>query len=97
MTQRVLITGSAGRLGRAATAALTAHGLIKVRVQSDDRTGREEMFRSLAEDLDAPGALAVIDRWAEETRVRSGAAGAEDLDAGALVRVVAGALLGVRI
>ncbi len=51
----------------------------------------------LAEDLDAPGALAVIDRWAEETRVRSGAAGAEDLDAGALVRVVAGALLGVRI
>ena len=34
-------------------AALTAHGLIKVRVQSDDRTSREEMFRSLAEDLDA--------------------------------------------
>ncbi|MEO6319335.1 MAG: ribosome assembly RNA-binding protein YhbY, partial [Polaromonas sp.] len=34
-------------------AALTAHGLIKVRVQSDDRTGREEMFRSLAEELDA--------------------------------------------
>jgi RNA-binding protein len=34
-------------------AALTAHGLIKVRVQSDDRPGREEMFRSLADDLDA--------------------------------------------
>lgn len=34
-------------------AALTAHGLIKVRVQSDDRAGREDMFRSLAEELDA--------------------------------------------
>ncbi len=34
-------------------AALTAHGLIKVRVQSDDRPGREEMFRSLADELDA--------------------------------------------
>ena len=34
-------------------AALTAHGLIKVRVQSDDRPGREALFRSLADDLDA--------------------------------------------
>ncbi len=34
-------------------AALNAHGLIKVRVQSDDRPGREEMFRSLAEELNA--------------------------------------------
>ena len=34
-------------------AALTAHGLIKVRVQSDDRPGRETMFRTLADDLDA--------------------------------------------
>ena len=34
-------------------AALTAHGLIKVRVQSDDRPAREDMFRSLAEELDA--------------------------------------------
>ena len=34
-------------------AALTAHGLIKVRVQSDDRVGRENMFRLLAEELDA--------------------------------------------
>ena len=34
-------------------AALTSHGLIKVRVQSDDRPGREEMFRALAEELDA--------------------------------------------
>ena len=51
----------------------------------------------LADDLDAPGAVAIIDRWAEQTRLRSGAAGAEDRDAGALVRDVANALLGVLI
>ena len=34
-------------------AALTAHGLIKVRVQSDDRPDREALFRMLADDLDA--------------------------------------------
>jgi L-cysteine:1D-myo-inositol 2-amino-2-deoxy-alpha-D-glucopyranoside ligase len=51
----------------------------------------------LAEDLDAPGALAAIDRWAEETRLRGGAAGAEDAGAGQLVRDVAAALLGVQI
>jgi L-cysteine:1D-myo-inositol 2-amino-2-deoxy-alpha-D-glucopyranoside ligase len=51
----------------------------------------------LADDLDAPGALAAIDRWAEETRLRGGAAGAEDPTAGALVRALADALLGVRL
>jgi len=34
-------------------AALNAHGLIKVRAQSDDRVGREAMFRTLADELDA--------------------------------------------
>jgi RNA-binding protein len=34
-------------------AALNAHGLIKVRVQSDDRTGREAIFQTLAERLSA--------------------------------------------
>jgi len=33
--------------------ALDAHGLIKVRVFSDDRTAREAMFLALAEDLSA--------------------------------------------
>ena len=33
--------------------ALNAHGLIKVRVFSDDRTGREAIFASLAERLNA--------------------------------------------
>ncbi len=34
-------------------AALTSHGLIKVRVFSDDRTAREAMLQTLAEDLGA--------------------------------------------
>jgi L-cysteine:1D-myo-inositol 2-amino-2-deoxy-alpha-D-glucopyranoside ligase len=53
--------------------------------------------RHLADDLDAPGALAVVDRWAEDTRLRGGAPGAEDAAAGAAVRDVALALLGVRL
>ena len=34
-------------------AALNAHGLIKVRVFSDDRSAREAMFQTLAEELSA--------------------------------------------
>ena len=34
-------------------AALNAHGLIKVRVFSDDRTAREAMLQTLAEELNA--------------------------------------------
>lgn len=34
-------------------AALNAHGLIKVRVQGDDRLQREEMFNAIADDLGA--------------------------------------------
>jgi RNA-binding protein len=33
--------------------ALNAHGLIKVRVFSDERTAREEMFKTLADELSA--------------------------------------------
>jgi L-cysteine:1D-myo-inositol 2-amino-2-deoxy-alpha-D-glucopyranoside ligase len=51
----------------------------------------------LADDLDAPGALAIVDRWVEETRLRGGAAGADDAQAGALVRELVDALLGVRL
>jgi len=36
-----------------ADAALNAHGLIKVRVFSDDRANREAMFASLADELGA--------------------------------------------
>lgn len=34
-------------------AALNAHGLIKVRVQSEDRVGRESIFQTLANELNA--------------------------------------------
>ncbi|MBC7468710.1 MAG: YhbY family RNA-binding protein [Ramlibacter sp.] len=34
-------------------AALSAHGLIKIRVLGDDRTQREAMYQSIAEDLGA--------------------------------------------
>jgi putative YhbY family RNA-binding protein len=34
-------------------AALKAHGLIKVRVLSDDRTVRETLFQAIADELDA--------------------------------------------
>ena len=34
-------------------AALNAHGLIKVRVQSDDRASREVIFQTLANELNA--------------------------------------------
>ena len=34
-------------------AALSAHGLIKVRVQSDDRASREVIFQALANELNA--------------------------------------------
>lgn len=34
-------------------AALNAHGLIKIRVLSDDRTGRDSIFHTLADELNA--------------------------------------------
>lgn len=34
-------------------AALDAHGLIKIRVLSDDRPGRESLFRAIADELNA--------------------------------------------
>jgi RNA-binding protein len=36
-----------------ADAALNAHGLIKVRVLGDDRTARETIYQTLADDLNA--------------------------------------------
>jgi len=38
---------------REVDAALKAHGLIKVRVHGDERSERESMFQTLAEELDA--------------------------------------------
>lgn len=45
--------GLTAAVKKEADAALNAHGLIKVRVLSDDRAARELMFQSLAADLDA--------------------------------------------
>ena len=52
-------------------AALKAHGLIKVRVLSDDRVAREAMLQTLADELDAApiqhiGKLLVLWRLVEE-------------------------------
>ena len=56
-----------------------------------------EVRACLGDDLDAPGALAAVDRWAEATRLRGGAPGHDDLAAGAVVRDLAEALLGVTL
>lgn len=53
----------------------------------------DEVRARLANDLDAPGALRVIDRWAEEQRVRGG----EDPSAPGLVSRLSDALLGVAL
>ena len=52
----VVMIGSDGltaNVQKETDAALNAHGLIKVRVQSDDRISRETIFQSLATDLNA--------------------------------------------
>ncbi|SCL28549.1 cysteine--1-D-myo-inosityl 2-amino-2-deoxy-alpha-D-glucopyranoside ligase [Micromonospora inyonensis] len=49
--------------------------------------------RHLADELDTPGALALVDRWAEETL----AGAADDPDAPALVATTVDALLGIRL
>lgn len=52
----VVMVGSDGltaNVKKEISAALNAHGLIKVRVFSDDRVAREEMFQTLADELSA--------------------------------------------
>jgi L-cysteine:1D-myo-inositol 2-amino-2-deoxy-alpha-D-glucopyranoside ligase len=49
--------------------------------------------RHLADDLDAPGAIQVVDRWAEETLARGG----DRADAPGLVTRTVDALLGIRL
>jgi L-cysteine:1D-myo-inositol 2-amino-2-deoxy-alpha-D-glucopyranoside ligase len=49
--------------------------------------------RHLADDLDAPGALQVVDRWAEETLARGG----DQPDAPGLVTRTVDTLLGIRL
>ena len=52
----VVLVGSDGltaAVSKEIDAALNAHGLIKVRVFSDDRASREAIFQALADDLSA--------------------------------------------
>lgn len=52
----VVMIGSDGltdAVKKETNAALDAHGLIKVRVQSDDRASREAIFQTLADELNA--------------------------------------------
>lgn len=64
------------------------------RPQGPDATGLlDDVRRHLADDLDAPAALAEVDRWADETLTRGGT----DTGAPDLVRRTVDALLGVRL
>ena len=53
----------------------------------------EEVLAALADDLDAPRAVAAIEEWAVATR----AGAADDPDAGATIRALADAALGLRL
>jgi putative YhbY family RNA-binding protein len=71
----VVMVGSDGltaNVKKEAHAALNAHGLIKIRIFSDDRAAREAMFQTLADELDAApiqhiGKLLVLWRPLPET------------------------------
>ena len=63
--------GLSDAVKKEADAALNAHGLIKIRVFSDDRAAREAMFAALTDELDAApiqhiGKLLVLWRPAPE-------------------------------
>ena len=45
--------GLSAAVKKEADAALNAHGLIKVRIFADDRSARETMFQTLADELSA--------------------------------------------
>ncbi len=84
------LQGAEERLARWRTAVAAPAGPPAEPVLADLR-------RHLAHDLDAPRALADVDRWAEQVRLRGGTAGADDTAAPALVRASVDALLGVRL
>ena len=80
------LTEAAGRLARWRTAAAAAR---------DDQAAVEVVAairRRMADDLDAPGALAVLDEWADGAGVS-----AERAPAAGLVANAANALLGIRL
>ena len=62
-----------------------------------DRPARAASARGLADDLDAPGALAAVDRWAGEALDADSSGPDADATAPALVRDAVDALLGVAL
>jgi L-cysteine:1D-myo-inositol 2-amino-2-deoxy-alpha-D-glucopyranoside ligase len=81
-----------------------AERLERWRAAGDGDAGIEQVRRALDDDLDAPGALAVVDGWADEALAAGGAGGAgapaapraePASGAGELVRDTVDALLGV--
>jgi L-cysteine:1D-myo-inositol 2-amino-2-deoxy-alpha-D-glucopyranoside ligase len=74
------------RLSRWQQAVALPHGPSAVELLEAVRT-------RLADDLDAPGALQLVDAWADDAIASGGA----DAGAPALVRDLAAALLGVRL
>ena len=85
------LSGAESRLARWRAAAALAAGPAGEPVLDGLR-------RHLADDLDAPGALAVVDRWASAALSRGGPApGSWDPSAPGLVSSAVDALLGVRL
>jgi L-cysteine:1D-myo-inositol 2-amino-2-deoxy-alpha-D-glucopyranoside ligase len=70
---------AAWRVAAAAPTGPAAHGTV------------DAVRLALADDLDAPAAIAAVDRWATDQRLRGGS----DAEAPGLVRAAADALLGV--
>jgi L-cysteine:1D-myo-inositol 2-amino-2-deoxy-alpha-D-glucopyranoside ligase len=57
----------------------------------------DAVLGALATDLDAPAAVAVVDTWAEATLGTSGLADTSDPEAGAVIRALLDAALGLRL
>jgi L-cysteine:1D-myo-inositol 2-amino-2-deoxy-alpha-D-glucopyranoside ligase len=81
-----LLDQAEGRLDRWREAAATPTGPDAAEVLAEVR-------RCLSDDLDTAGALAAVDRWAEQTRLRGGT----DPTAPVLVRDLVDALLGISL
>jgi L-cysteine:1D-myo-inositol 2-amino-2-deoxy-alpha-D-glucopyranoside ligase len=83
------LAAASARLGRWREAALTLKGSAGRRANASGIEVLHAMRERLADDLDAPGALAVVDRWADEVLAERDSAG--DTESTPAVAVPAGA------
>ncbi|MGH8828932.1 MAG: class I tRNA ligase family protein, partial [Jiangellaceae bacterium] len=99
---RLALLSAHYRADREWTEDVLAHGTARLAAwrtavsapAAPEATGLVTRVREhLSDDLDTPAALAAIDRWAEETRLRGGA----DHTAPRLVRRLVDSLLGVQL